>query len=197
MSSRFDYPALLNAATVGVVRRVLADAVEHGLEGDHHFFLTFRTGDPGVRIPAALARSYPETVTVVLQHQFVELEVDDEAFSVTLRFGGAWERVRVPFAALTTFLDPSVPFGLDFTQFAGTPANGEGIAPQSKGVAAAGEPPRSGPVELAATGQDAHSPGTASGTASDTGSGTGSVSESGAESRIEPASGDLLPFRRR
>jgi hypothetical protein len=56
-------------------------------------------------------------MTVVLQHQYTGLEVDDEGFAVTLRFGGSWERIRVPFAALTAFLDPSVPFGLDLEQF--------------------------------------------------------------------------------
>lgn len=177
MSGRFDYPALLVAATVGVVRSVLADVAEHGLEGDHHFFLTFRTGDRGVRIPPALARRYPETMTIVLQHQFADLEVGAEAFLVTLRFGGAWERVRVPFEALTTFLDPSVPFGLDFTQFAGAPANG------AEPGGAVGGPPGTGPVELEEEAEVADG---------DRAAGTAGRAPSPA-----PASGDLLPFRRR
>jgi hypothetical protein len=191
VSSRFDYAALLNAATVGVVRQVLADAAEHGLEGDHHFFLTFRTGDAGVRVPPSLARTYPEVMTVVLQHQFVGLEVDDEAFAVTLRFGGTWERVRVPFAALTTFLDPSVPFGLDFTQFAGAAANGAGVAFPMAGRPAGGEAPKSGPVEPPAPEQDVDesSPGNRSQAGSSGAQDPGPVTG--------PASGDLLPFRRR
>jgi len=179
VTGRFDYPALLSAATIGVVRQVLADAAEHGLEGDHHFFLTFRTGDAGVRIPAALARRYPETMTIVVQHQFVDLEVDDQAFAVTLRFGGAWERVRVPFGALATFVDPSVPFGLDFTSIAS--------ALTGDGAAAAGEPPKSGPVASPGPGADAALAQPDSKPAS----------ESGPASASEAAAGDLLPFRRR
>jgi hypothetical protein len=177
MTGRFDYTALLSAATFGVVRRVLADVAEHGLEGDHHLFLTFRTGDPGVRVPATLARRYPETMTIVLQHQFVDLEVDEQAFAVTLRFGGAWERVRVPYDALATFVDPSVPFGLDLTSFTGASAG--------DGTAAAGEPPKSGPVAAPEPGREVDAllaP---------------SASESVRESETEPAAGDLLPFRRR
>lgn len=118
MSDAIDYPLLLRRATLGVVRAVLERTAAEGLDGDHHFFLTFRTADDGVEIPPALRSRYPESMTVVLQHQFAELAVDEEAFGVTLRFGGAWERIRVPFEALVSFLDPSVPFGLDFTQFA-------------------------------------------------------------------------------
>lgn len=118
MSEAIDYPALLRRATLGVVRELLERAVVEGLPGGHHFFITFRTGHPAASVPPSLARQYPETMTVVLQHQFWELAVEPEAFEVTLRFGGAYERLRVPFDALTAFLDPSVPFGLDFDQFA-------------------------------------------------------------------------------
>jgi hypothetical protein len=117
VSDPFDYPVLLRSATLGLVRDVLVETARNGLPGEHHFFLTFRTRADGVRVPPSLALLYPETMTIVLQYQFSDLIVDDEALEVTLRFGGAWERVRVPFLALTAFLDPSVPFGLDFSQF--------------------------------------------------------------------------------
>jgi hypothetical protein len=112
-----DYPDLLCRATLGLVREVLELAAADGLPGEHHFFLTFRTTDPGVEIPGRLLAQYPETLTIVLQNQFWDLEVEEDGFMVTLRFGSDYERLRVPFAALTAFLDPSVPFGLDFTQF--------------------------------------------------------------------------------
>lgn len=117
MSAGFDYPRLLRSAAEALVRRVVTQAAEDGLPGEHHFYLTFRTRRPGVELPPSLLSRYPETMTVVLQHQYTGLEVDDEGFAVTLRFGGSWERIRVPFAALTAFLDPSVPFGLDLEQF--------------------------------------------------------------------------------
>lgn len=117
MTDGIDYPGLLRRATLGLVREALELAASEGLPGDHHFFLTFRTTEDGVELPASLARQYPETMTIVLQHQFWSLDVGDEGFAVTLRFGGQHERLRVPWDALTAFLDPSVPFGLDFTQF--------------------------------------------------------------------------------
>ena len=139
MSEGIDYPALLRRATLDVVRGLLERAAAEGLPGDHHFFVTFRTEHPAAKVPPALARQYPETMTVVLQHQFWELAVEREAFEVTLRFGGAYERLRVPFEAITAFLDPSVPFGLDFDQFgaaggeaADAPAGGAGAAAENE-----------------------------------------------------------------
>jgi hypothetical protein len=137
VSETIDYPALLAAATRGMVRDLLARAAAHGLPGAHHLYLTFRTAAAGVTLPPGLRARYPETMTIVLQHQFAELAVEEDAFAVTLRFGGLWQRLRVPFAALTSFVDPSVPFGLDFTQFA--------AAAETPG-GAVGEPPASGPV---------------------------------------------------
>ena len=146
MTAGFDYPDILRRATLGLVREVLARAAESGLPGAHHFYLSLRTGEPGVRLPAALARQFPETMTVVLQHQYWDLVVEPEAFEVTLRFGGAYERVRVPFDALTAFVDPSVPFGLDFTQFAAaTEADAAGLAGPDGAPDAGGEAPPAGP----------------------------------------------------
>lgn len=114
MSAAIDYPALLRDAGRQVVRRVLARVAEEGLPGEHHFYLSFDTTHPGVEMAPGLRRHHPQNMTIVLQHQFWELTVDDEAFSVTLRFGGRYEPLRVPYAALTAFLDPSAEFGLNF-----------------------------------------------------------------------------------
>jgi uncharacterized protein len=107
-----DYRALLQDALVGVVRTVLRQVAIDGLPGEHHFFLSFRTDAPGVELSPRLARKNPQEMTIVLQHQYWNLQVDDVTVGVTLKFGGSPERVVVPFAALTAFVDPSVPFGL-------------------------------------------------------------------------------------
>lgn len=106
------YARLLLDALRGVVRAALQRAATAGLPGEHHFYLSFRTRAEGVVLPARLAAQFPEEMTLVLQHQFWDLVVDERAFSVTLRFGGQPERVTVPFATLTAFADPSVEFGL-------------------------------------------------------------------------------------
>ncbi len=119
MSEGFDYRRMVLEASTHVVREVLSLVAAEGMRGEHHFFLTFSTRYPGVELPAALRLQFPETMTIVLQNQFWDLEVEDESFVVTLRFAGALERLRVPYLALTTFIDPSVPFGLDLTPFGG------------------------------------------------------------------------------
>ncbi|MCB1008865.1 MAG: hypothetical protein KDB94_08215 [Acidobacteria bacterium] len=119
MAEGFDYRAMVHAASIGVVRSVLEVAAREGFPADHHAFLTFATSFPGVEIPAAQAALHPETMTIVLQNQYWGLEVGEEAFSVELRFDGRLSRVTVPFEALTTFIDPSVPFGLDLATFGG------------------------------------------------------------------------------
>jgi hypothetical protein len=107
-----DYEALIHEALLGVVREVLSRVVEDGLPGNHHFYLSFRTDHPGVVVPTDLKMRHPETMTIVLQHQFWDLAVDEEVFGVTLRFGGAKRHVTVPFEALTSFVDPDAEFGL-------------------------------------------------------------------------------------
>lgn len=109
-----DYPGMVQAALRDVPRRALAQVAEEGLPGDHHFVLAFKTRAPGVRLPKFLLDLHPEEMTVVLQHQFWDLYVDREAFSVVLAFGGTRQPITVPFTALTAFADPSVPFGLRF-----------------------------------------------------------------------------------
>ncbi|MFL6233951.1 MAG: ClpXP protease specificity-enhancing factor SspB [Thermoanaerobaculia bacterium] len=111
---KIDYPAILQDALRGAVRRVLEQVAEHGVPGDHQLYVGFRTDFPGVQVPRFLRDQYPEEVTIVLQHQFWGLEVTPEDFSVLLSFGGARQQVIVPFAALTAFADPSADFGLRF-----------------------------------------------------------------------------------
>jgi len=93
---------------------VLEDVAAHGLPGAHHFFITFDTTHPGVAIADWLRARYPQEMTVVLQHWFENLEVDDEGFSITLNFGNSPEPLVIPFDAVRTFVDPSVEFGLRF-----------------------------------------------------------------------------------
>ncbi|NNM71457.1 SspB family protein [Enterovirga aerilata] len=108
------YDLLVQEALKGVVRRVLADAARDGLPGEHHFYVSFRTDHAGVRLSQRLRDKYPQDMTIVLQHQFEALTVNDQAFEVGLSFSGVPERLRVPFDALTGFFDPSVQFGLKF-----------------------------------------------------------------------------------
>jgi uncharacterized protein len=110
----FDYPKMVETALRGVMREALARTAREGLPGDHHFYVTFRTHAPGVGIPAHLLGKFPDEMTIVLQHQFRALEVAEDAFSVNLSFQSRSERLRIPFAAVTTFADPSVNFGLQF-----------------------------------------------------------------------------------
>ena len=110
----FDYPKMVETALRGVMREALARTAREGLPGDHHFYVTFRTHAPGVAIPSHLLSKFPDEMTIVLQHQFRALEVGDNAFSVNLSFQSRSERLRIPFAAVTTFADPSVNFGLQF-----------------------------------------------------------------------------------
>ena len=108
------YDVLARDALRGVLRRVLTDAAEHGLPGDHHFFITFISTADGVKLSPRLLAQYPEEMTVILQHQFWDLVVTEDRFEVGLSFGGIPERLVVPFAAIKSFLDPSVQFGLQF-----------------------------------------------------------------------------------
>ncbi len=110
----------------GVVRRSLAHTESHGLPGDHHFYITFRTDADGVEIPGHLHAQHPDEMTIVMQHQFTDLRVGKEVFEVTLSFSGKGEYLRIPFAAVTSFADPSVNFGLQLKM---TPATGQDDIP--------------------------------------------------------------------
>ena len=114
MNDRFHYDALVDDALRSVVRRVLTQVAETGLPGSHHFYISFRSTDPGVELPEYLRAKYPEEMTIVLQHQYWDLILYDDSFEVTVSFNKRQERIKVPFAALSAFVDPSVRFGLQF-----------------------------------------------------------------------------------
>ncbi|HEX8165739.1 MAG TPA: ClpXP protease specificity-enhancing factor SspB [Beijerinckiaceae bacterium] len=108
------YDLLVQDALKGVVRKVLGDAARDGLAGEHHFYISFRTDFPGVRLSNRLREKYPQDMTIILQHQYWDLGVTEHAFEVGLSFSGVPERLLVPFDAVTGFFDPSVQFGLKF-----------------------------------------------------------------------------------
>ena len=118
----FHYEKMVEGALRGVVRAALQRAAREGLRSAHHFYIGFATGMPGVAIPDHLRARYPEEMTIVLQHQFWDLEIADDSFSVTLSFQQQPERLVIPFAAVRSFADPSVNFALEFTVPEGQPA---------------------------------------------------------------------------
>ena len=124
----FDYPQMVETALRGVVREALARAAQDGLRGTHHFYVSFRTDVPGVALPDYLLDKYPEEMTIVLQHQFWGLQVGDQEFSVTMSFQNRPEQLIIPFAAVTSFADPSVKFGLQFEVPAVKPRNTAALA---------------------------------------------------------------------
>jgi uncharacterized protein len=109
-----QYPVLIDQAMRGIVRDVLRRISAGGLPGEHHFYVSFDTAFPGVRMSETLKSRYPKEITIVLQHQFWDFKVEEAQFQVTLSFSGVPEKLVVPFAALTAFADPSVKFGLQF-----------------------------------------------------------------------------------
>lgn len=139
----FDYERMMDRALRGVMREALGHAAERGLPGQHHFYVTFRTDHAGVQIPASLRQRFPREMTIVLQFQFWGLEVDTGSFSVTLSFDGKHERLTIPLAAVTAFVDPSVQFGLQFESRAETAA--ETKATEAPAAASAAPAPISAP----------------------------------------------------
>jgi hypothetical protein len=109
-----DYEALAQDALRGIVRTVLLQVAKSGLPGQHHFYIAFNTNAPGVTLSPRLKERYPEEMTIVLQHRFRDLLVNDKRFEVGLSFDGIPERLVVPFGAIKVFFDPSVPYGLQF-----------------------------------------------------------------------------------
>lgn len=108
------YGRLMHHAMRGLIQSVLQGVAEDGLPGEHHFFITFDTRHPDVDIAPWLTERYPDEMTIVIQHWYEGLDVDDDGFDITLNFGDSPERLRVPFDAILTFVDPSVEFGLRF-----------------------------------------------------------------------------------
>jgi hypothetical protein len=111
---RLDYEQLCADALRGVVRRALALAADKGLPGGHHFLITFKTDHPGVVIPGYLRERYPDTISVMLQYEFWNLEVEEDHFAVSLSFSDVRERLSVPYEAVTGFVDPFAKFQLKF-----------------------------------------------------------------------------------
>lgn len=114
MKDTIDYPGLIDSAMRNVVREALVHVKQFGLPGEHHFFISFQTNYPGVTISPQLKARYPEEITIVVQHQFWDLTIEKERFSIMLSFNNIPEKLVVPFDALTAFADPSIKFGLQF-----------------------------------------------------------------------------------
>ncbi len=147
LDDSLDYAGFLQDALRDMVRRVLAHVAEEGLPGEHHFYIGFRTAHPGVRIPPSLLAQHPEEIRIILQNQFWGLEVDEEAFSVSLNFAASRQRLTVPFAALTEFRDPAANLLLAFDPdrsagvgLPGTEPTSPNTAPEPTRPAAVPEP---------------------------------------------------------
>ena len=156
-SDLFRYDLLTQEALRGVIRSVLDEAASAGMPGEHHFYISFNPNYPGVRLSPRLRQQYPSEMTIVLQHQFWDLIVTDPGFEVGLSFGGVPEKLAVPFAAITSFFDPSVQFGLKFepestTDSASAPAaeEAEPDQPETGAEADDGEEPAEASPEAAA-----------------------------------------------
>jgi hypothetical protein len=108
------YDLMIEAALRDVVRETMETVARDGLPGEHHFYITFLTKFPGVKVPEKLMKQYPDEMTIVLQYQFFGLKLEDDAIHVTLSFNNVKESLIVPIDAITTFADPSVNFALQF-----------------------------------------------------------------------------------
>lgn len=130
VESLLPYDEWTDDAMRQVAIRALAHVAVHGLPGDHHFYLTFRTDHPGVVMPPRLRAQYPQEMTIVLQHQFWDLKMDEEAglISVGLSFGGVPSTLVIPVSALVAFADPHIRYGMRFR-------------PEQPDTAAADDPP--------------------------------------------------------
>ena len=145
--SALQYDIWVEQALRGVIRRALEYVQTEGLPGDHHFYITFLTGAEGVQIADFLRAEYPEEMTIVLQHQFWDLDVGDDVFVVTLSFNGISQHLRIPFAAVTAFADPAINFALQLKLTAdGTPSR-PGVEPAT---IAPHDGPAAGPAAAAA-----------------------------------------------
>lgn len=111
----FRYDELVQKALISVVKEVLENVAKNGLQGEHHFYIRFRTDHPRTKVPGFLKQQHPQEVMVVLQYQFWNLRVFKDYFCVDLSFNGAQETLSIPFSALTAFVDPSVKFALQFS----------------------------------------------------------------------------------
>jgi uncharacterized protein len=134
------YDVLVQEALRGVVKKVLTEVAAAGLPGEHHFFVTFATHYPGVRISPRLLAEYPTEMTVVLQHQFWDLSVTDTAFGVGLSFKGVPETLHVPFHAVTSFVDPHAGFRVKFDAATDEASMAAAESEEAVAIPAEGEP---------------------------------------------------------
>ncbi|MEA1072694.1 SspB family protein [Sphingomonas sp. LY160] len=132
--SLIPYDEIVQEALRAVVGRVLHEIERTGgLPGSHHFYITFKTQMPGVSIPKHLSERFPDEMTIVIQHRYWDLKVEDDQFSVGLSFGGIPSTLVIPFAAVTDFVDPAVDFSLKF-QAEGAPEGHEEHDPAQNDV---------------------------------------------------------------
>ena len=108
------YDILTQDAMRGVVKKIITETAKAGLPGEHHFFVSFATGFPNVRLSTRMRESYPDEMTIVIQHQYWELKAHENSFEIGLSFDDIPENLSIPFAAIKGFFDPSVQFGLQF-----------------------------------------------------------------------------------
>ena len=125
MTGTLDYGSIMNKAMRFFVQQVLQEVSENGLPGTHHFFITLDTNHEGLEMAPWLLARYPKEITIVMQHWFENLDVDDAGFSVTLNFGNNPEPLYVPYDAIITFVDPSVEFGVKFEHTEGKDISGD------------------------------------------------------------------------
>ena len=128
--NRLNYGKLMQKAMRRMMADVLSDVADNGLPGEHHFYISFETDHPGVDIPDWLRDRYPEEMTIVLQDWFDDLAVTPDRFSVTLNFSNAPHTLVIPFAAVRTFVDPSVRFGLKFDPYEAGEGDLDGLVPE-------------------------------------------------------------------
>lgn len=135
MTDYIGYDALTQAAMRGVVREALREAAKGSAPpGDHHFYVTFRTKAPGVNIPDHLVEQFPEEMTIVVQHQYWDLEVHEGHFEIVLKFNRIPQHLTIPYVAITRFVDPAVNFGVNFERAAAA-GEAEIVAPALEGAA--------------------------------------------------------------
>ena len=141
-----DYDFMMQRALRYLMRDVLELIADVGdAPGEHHFYIEFLTGAPDVSIPDFLLEDYPERMTIVLQHQFQELTVDERGFSVSLWFKGKEAHLVIPFDAVTSFADPSVQFGLRFERVANAEKDAAPEADENEEAASEGKTPSAAP----------------------------------------------------
>jgi hypothetical protein len=144
------YDLLVQDALRSVVRKVLADTARNGLVGDHHFNIAFKTQAPGVVAPPSVRQRFPDEMSIILQHEFWDLVVREDAFEVSLNFSRRPERLTVPFDSITGFTDPSVPFGFKLEPRVSEPASRAPAAEVEKATTRTSAPAKATPAKPAA-----------------------------------------------